>query len=125
MSSAASLAQWSNATDPQNVAHQRAVEAYENQQYALALHNFESLMAAATSESSDAYVEANHYAAMSSLALYHRDAVYRVESFVGKFPESPLALEARWELANYHYKRKNYSTAAEEFNKIRVRELVT
>ena len=48
LSSAASLAQWSNATDPQNVAHQRAVEAYENQQYALALHNFESLMAAAT-----------------------------------------------------------------------------
>ena len=60
---------------------------------------------------------------MSSLALYHRDAVYRVESFVEKFPESPLALEARWELANYHYKRKNYSIAAEEFNKIRVREL--
>jgi len=123
LSSAASLAQWSDATDPQHVAHQRAVEAYQNQQYALALHNFESLMAEAESESSDAYVEANYYAAMSSLALYHRDAVHRVESFVEKFPESPLALEARWELANYHYKRKNYSTAAEELNKIRVREL--
>ena len=60
---------------------------------------------------------------MSALALYHRDAVYRVESFVQKFPESPLALEARWELANYHYKRKNYSTAAEAFNAIRVRDL--
>ena len=94
LSSAASLAQWSDATDPQHVAHQRAVEAYQTQQYALALHDFESLMASAASESSDAYVEANYYAAMSSLALYHRDAVYRVESFVEKFPESPLALEA-------------------------------
>ena len=26
-------------------------------------------------------------------------------------------MEARWELANYHYKRKNYSHCAEEFNR--------
>ena len=117
------LGQWSTATDPHSVEHSRAVEAYENHQYALALHTFESLMAQAPSTTSDAYVEANYYAAMSALALYHRDAVYRVESFIAQFPESPLALEARWELANYNYKRKNYTTAAEEFEKIRVREL--
>ena len=72
---------------------------------------------------SDAYVEANYFAAMSALALYHRDAVFRVESFIAQFPESPLALEARWELANYHYKRRNYSSATEAFQAIRVREL--
>jgi TolA-binding protein len=116
-------AQWSTAADPQTVEHARAVEAYDNHQYALALHTFESLLAQAPSETSDAYVEASYFAAMSALALYHRDAVHRVETFIRQFPESPLALEARWELANYNYKRKNYSTAAEEFEKIRVREL--
>lgn len=119
----ACLGQWSNATDPQQVVHDRAMEAFENQQYALALQTFETLMTKAPSESSDAFVEANYFAAMSALALYHRDAVYRVNAFVEKFPESPLALEARWELANYHYKRRNYSMATQEFNQIRVREL--
>ena len=123
LSSQTSWGQWSEATNPHHLEHERAVEAFENHQYALALHTFESLMSQAPSASSDAYVEANYYAAMSALALYHRDAVYRVESFVQNFPESPLALEARWELANYHYKRKNYSTAAEAFNAIRVRDL--
>ena len=37
-------AQWSAATEPYALAHQRAVDAYENQQYALALHTFESLI---------------------------------------------------------------------------------
>ena len=31
-------AQWSDAVHPLNQAHERALEAYENQQYALALH---------------------------------------------------------------------------------------
>lgn len=118
-----SLAQWSESNDPRSVEHLRAMEAYENQQYALALHTFESLMAEEDLSTSDAYVEANYFAAMSALALYHRDAVFRVESFIAQFPESPLALEARWELANYHYKRRNYSSATEAFQAIRVREL--
>ena len=80
-------------------------------------------MSDASSTTSDAYAEAAYYAAMSALSLYHRDAVHRVESFIAQFPESPLALEAQWELANYHYKRKNYRTASEEFESIRVRDL--
>ena len=60
---------------------------------------------------------------MSALALYHKDAVVRVKGFMADFPESPLALQAHWELANYHYKRKNYSRASEEFMGIRIRDL--
>ena len=116
-------AQWADAAHPLNQSHERALEAFENHQYALALHTFEELMSDASSTTSDAYAEAAYYAAMSALSLYHRDAVHRVESFIAQFPESPLALEAQWELANYHYKRKNYRTASEEFEGIRVRDL--
>ena len=116
-------AQWSEATSPSQVAHEHAMEAYDNEQFALALHLFEQQMATAESSASDAYVEASYYAAMSSLALYHRDAVYRTEAFMTEFPESPLALKAHWSLANHHYKRKNYSRASETFESIRVRDL--
>ena len=116
-------AQWSDATSPSRVRHELALEAYNNQQYALALHAFEALMAEAPSHSSDAYVEANYHAVMSALALYHRDAVHRVKSFIAQFPESPFAGAAQWELANYHYKRRSFNKAAEEFEAIRARDL--
>lgn len=116
-------AQWSEATDPSHVAQQHAKEAYAKEQFALALHLFEQQMATAESTTSDAYVEASYYVAMSSLALYHRDAVYRTEAFMTEFPESPLALKAHWSLANHHYKRKNYSKASDALESIRVRDL--
>ena len=116
-------AQWSEATSPSQVAHEHAMEAYDNEQFALALHLFELQMATAGSPASDAYVEASYYAAMSSLALNHRDVVYRREAFMTEFPESPLALKAHWSLANHHYKRKNYSKASETFESIRIRDL--
>lgn len=99
------------------------MEAYDNHQYALAMRTFERLMEQAPSPSSDAYVEASYFAAMSSLALYHKDAVYRVERFIQQFPEHPLSFEAKWELANYHYKRRSYSSAAKALEAIRPREL--
>ena len=116
-------AQWSAATEPQALAHQRAIDAFENQQFALALHTFESLIDQATDPSSDAYVEAKYYASMSALALFHKDAVYQVEHFIQHFPESPLAEDARWELANYHYQRRAYRSAIDAFRQISVREL--
>ena len=117
------MAQWSEATDPRQVEWERAHEAFGNHQYALALHLFEELMALETNAASDAYVHANYYAAMSALALFHRDAVYRVEAFIRAYPESPLALEARWELANHQYKRRNYRMAMDQFTQIRPRDL--
>ena len=60
-------AQWSDAAHPLNQSHKRALEAFENQQYALALHTFEELMSDASSSTSDAYAEAAYYAAMSAL----------------------------------------------------------
>ena len=116
-------AQWSDATTPHHVRHERAVEAFNNRQYALALHAFEGLMEEAPSASSDAYVEANYYVVMSALALYHKDAVHRVSTFIAKFPESPLSGEAQWQLANHHYKRRNYDKAIDAFEIIRPRDL--
>ena len=116
-------AQWSDATTPHHAQHERAIEAFNNRQYALALHAFEGLMEEAPSASSDAYAEANYYAVMSALALYHRDAVHRVGTFIARFPESPLAAEAQWALANHHYKRRNFSKAIESFEEIRPRDL--
>ena len=37
-------AQWSEATSPSQVAHEHAKEAYDNEQFALALHLFEQQM---------------------------------------------------------------------------------
>lgn len=116
-------AQWSEATTPRHVRHQRALEAFNNHQYALALHAFEGLMEEAPNASSDAFVEANYHAVMSALALYHRDAVHRVGTFISKFPESPYAKEAQWRLADHHYKRRNYGKAIEAFEDIRPRDL--
>lgn len=122
MATNVSTAQWSDAMDPRQIEWDRAMEAFENNQFALALHAFETL-ADEEDPASEAYVTATYYAAMSSMSLYHKDASYRIESFVKRFPESPLALEARWELANHHYKRRNYSKAIEQFLEIRPREL--
>ena len=116
-------AQWSQATDHHATELARAIEAYNQQRYALALHAFETWMDQADHTESQDFVDASYHAAMSALALYHKDAVVRVKGFIDDFPESPLALQAHWELANYHYKRKNFSRASEEFMGIRIRDL--
>ena len=116
-------AQWSQATNHQATELARAKEAYNQQRYALALHAFETWIDRADQTESNDFVDASYHAAMSALALYHKDAVVRVKGFMTDFPESPLALQAHWELANYHYKRKNYSRASEEFMGIRIRDL--
>ena len=46
-----------------------------------------------------------------------------LESFIAQFPESPLAREAQWQLANHHYKRRNYTKAIDAFEAIRSRDL--
>ena len=116
-------AQWTQATDHRATELARAKEAFNQQRYALALHAFESWIDDADNVESNDFVDASYHAAMSALALYHKDAVVRVKGFMADFPESPLALQAHWELANYHYKRKNYSRASEEFMGIRIRDL--
>ena len=116
-------AQWTQATDHRATELARAKEAFNQQRYALALHAFESWIDDADKVESNDFVDASYHAAMSALALYHKDAVVRVKGFMADFPESPLALQAHWELANYHYKRKNYSRASEEFMGIRIRDL--
>ena len=114
--------QWSDAMAPDRMEWTRAMEAYENNQFALALHAFDQL-ADEQDPVSEACAVATYHAAMSSMSLYHKDASYRIESFIARFPESPWALEARWQLANHQYKRRNYKKALEQFLQIRPREL--
>ena len=108
-------AQWSEATTPrQRQANKRALEAFQQPSIRPRLM-FEGLMEEAPNASSVSFVEANYHAVMSALALYHRDAVHRVGTFISKFPESPYAKEAQWRLADHHYKRRNYGKAIEAF----------
>ena len=115
-------AQWTQATDHRATELARAKEAFNQQRYALALHAFESWIDDADNIESNDFVDASYHAAMSALALYHKDAVVRVKGFMADFPK-PAGPQAHWELANYHYKRKNFLEASEEFMGIRIRDL--
>ena len=104
-----------------------AMDLYNKAQYAQALKAFDGIVrdagnrAGAATRSSE--IEAEFRAAMCALYLYHKDAVLRVDRFVRNHPGSSWTLKARWEVADYQYRRKKFGPAIAAFNQIEPRAL--
>jgi len=109
---------------------ERARHHFDHHQYAAALELYDRWVqnplagdgAAGEREALDR-VEAEYRAALCAMYLYHKDAVWRIDRFIENHPESTWVPKIQWELANYEYRRKKWSKAAEAFNALNPRRL--
>ena len=101
----------------------KATDAFEKNQFALAMNVFEEYIANSNNPNSDRHVEAHYMASICALNLYHKDAEYRIDAFIEKYPESVHVQDALWAIADHHYKRRHFKKAAAAFNLVNLRKL--
>ena len=101
----------------------KATDAFEKNQFALAMNVFEEYIANSNNPNSDRHVEAYYMASICALNLYHKDAEYRIDAFIEKYPESVHVQDALWAIANHHYKRRHFKKAAAAFDLVNLRKL--
>ncbi len=63
-------------------------------------------------------IDAEYYAALCSVNLLHGDGEKKISSLVERYPESPRASTAYFDLANLFYQQKNYNKAIAAFAKV-------
>jgi len=118
----------SNRQDPSDF--DRARHHFDHHQYAAALELFDAWVldpvsgdGAAGDRKTLLQVEAEYRAALCAMYLYHKDAVWRIDRFIEKHPESTWVPKLQWALANYEYRRRKWSKAIVSFDALNPRRL--
>lgn len=100
-----------------------ALDLFEKEKFAAASNLFGEFVEESEDKSMELAVNAEYYANICSLYLFHKDAEYNLETFIKNHPQSVWVKKIYLELATYNYKRKRYSKSLEWFEYINPREL--
>lgn len=100
-----------------------ALELFEKEKFAEAQRLFDQIVEEANDPNSEVSVEAEYKAAQCAMALYHKDARYRMIQFVQDHAESSKVKTAYFDLGSYYYRRKKYTKAIEWLNKVDMYDL--
>ncbi len=103
--------------------YREAVDLFEKEKYAAAQQKFEEFIGLKQDPLAERSVNAQYYAGLCAMNLYHKDAEFRLEQFVQQHPASAQSKRAYFELAAHNYKRRNYRKALEWFEKSNPRDL--
>ena len=111
-------------------AFNRARHHFDHHQYAAALELFDNWVNGPLAGDGPAgerealmQVEAEYRSALCAMYLYHKDAVWRIDRFIERHPESTWVPKIQWELANYEYRRKKWSKSIDAFEALNPRRL--
>jgi len=112
-----SLAQKTYSLDTPETAYQNALELYYKQKYAPAQNQFQALIEKYPNFDTEIKVNAAYYSALCSIYLFNDDAEYRLNKFIGTYPESMKARKAIWKMALFLYQNKKYRKAIPYFER--------
>lgn len=93
----------------------QATELYQKQLYSAAFSRFMIVSGMVKDKESLVYAESQFYMAVCAYELLNKDAEYRLESFIKKYPENALKENAFFYLANIQYREKRYKKALEKY----------
>ncbi len=117
-----------NRKDPSDF--ERARHHFDHHQYAAALELFDAWVqdpaagdGAAGDRKALMQVEAEFRAALCAMYLYHKDAVWRIDRFIERHPESTWVPKLQWALANYEYRRRKWGKSIDSFDALNPRRL--
>lgn len=115
LGSFSAIAQRSIHHDNENAFYQEGIELFQKEKYAAAQKLFSEHLAKSKDLYGEITISARFHHGICALYLFHKDAEYLLEKFAQDHPDSPLVLEAYFELASYNYKRRNYKKALDWF----------
>lgn len=108
----------------------RALDHFDHAHYTAALEGFDAYVQAtlksdgpAAERENTRRIEAEYHAALCAMFLFHKDAVWRIDRFIARHPESIWVPKLQWELGNYQYRRKKWAKTIDAFNTLNPRKL--
>lgn len=97
---------------------EKATKYWNHQKYSAAQHHYDSWLESAASEGNADQAVAMYRATSCAIQLQHQDAAERVAAFRSSYPEHPLVRQARWDFANYLYRKRDWKDAAAAFDSL-------
>ncbi len=100
----------------------KALDLFDNQRYSAAEHLFEQVAKVCTEES-NMKIDADYYAAVCSMYLFHDDAERRMTGFIEMHPQSPKVKKIDFLLGNYAYRKRKFKDAIVWYYKVEASNL--
>jgi tetratricopeptide (TPR) repeat protein len=101
----------------------QGLDLFEKGQYAAAQHYFTEAAEGLTDRNTHICVDADYYAAVCAMELFHKDAEFLLKKFIKDHPESYHVKRVCFYLGKYNYRKKNYKDAIDWFNQVEVYDL--
>jgi tetratricopeptide (TPR) repeat protein len=101
----------------------RGLDLFEKQKFVAAQECFDGIVRQATDSKNLSVIDAEYYAAVCALELFHKDAEWRLTKFIEHHPESPKVHRVYFQLGRYHYRKKKYDDAINWFRIVDLRDL--
>jgi tetratricopeptide (TPR) repeat protein len=100
-----------------------AMTLFEKEKYAAAIRVFDGIIGDQANIGTLDRSEAAYWGAIASMRLFHPDAEYRMNTFIGSNPESPRINQAWLDLGEFFYQAKNYRKAVDAYDNVHRLEL--
>lgn len=99
------------------------LDLFEKQKFAEAQDVFDGIVAAAKNQNDLFVTDAEYYAAICAMELFHKDAEIRLKAFLAHHPESPRCRMVHFQLGRYNYRKKDYDEALVWFRQVQIYDL--
>jgi tetratricopeptide (TPR) repeat protein len=106
-----------------DVQYRTALDLFEKQKYADAQDVFDKIVNTSTNKNDLMVVDAEYYAALCAMELFHKDAEIRLKQFLADYPESPKCRKVKFQLGRYNYRKKDYKDAIVWFRQVEIYDL--
>jgi len=109
-------------SDP-DAGFKQGLDLFGKGQYAAAQHYFLEASERLTDRNTHIAVDADYYAAVCSMELFHKDAEFLLKKFITDHPESYHIKRVYFLLGKYNYRKKNYHDVIQWFKEVEVYDL--
>lgn len=100
-----------------------ALDLFQKQKYAEAQDAFDKFVASSGDKKNLLAIDAQYYAAICAVELFHKDAEIRLKQFLADHPESPKCRKVKFQLGKYNYRKKKYDDAIAWFRQVEIYDL--
>jgi tetratricopeptide (TPR) repeat protein len=101
----------------------QGLDLFGKQKYAEAQDVFDGIVASAKNQNDLLVTDAEYYAAICAMELFHKDAEVRLKAFLSHHPESPRCRLVNFQLGRYNYRKKDYDEAIQWFRQVEIYDL--
>tara|TARA_B100000674_G_scaffold136965_1_gene106600 strand:- start:7551 stop:10796 length:3246 start_codon:yes stop_codon:yes gene_type:complete len=101
-----------------NADFKRAKELFAAEKYVAAQRKFKRIYDEIDEPHSEVKMNAEYYVALCALELFNQDAEYLFIRFIENHPQSPKVRRARFQLGQYNYRKKRWSSALKWFEQV-------